>query len=146
MKTSLFPGDDTVIVYTDGGSRGNPGQAAFGVVIQTDTGTKTYAERIGIATNNIAEYSGIAFALKKLRALLGKKRAKETAVEIRMDSELAERQLNGKYKVENEEIQKLFMQIWNLRLDFGRVDFTHIRREANTEADRLVNQALDGRL
>ncbi len=140
---SLFSNNEKIVIYTDGGSRGNPGEAAFGVFIKTSTGEKTYAERIGVATNNVAEYSGIVFGLKKLKALLGKKKAKEAVVEMRMDSELAERQLNGHYKIENENIQKLFIQVWNLKLDFKSVSFVHVRRAENKEADRLVNQALD---
>ncbi|MBI1960758.1 MAG: ribonuclease HI family protein [Candidatus Liptonbacteria bacterium] len=136
---------EKVIVYTDGGSRGNPGEAAFGVVIRIGGVKKEYGERIGIATNNVAEYSGVVFALKKLKSLLGSKRAKETEVEVRMDSELAVRQLNGRYKIENAGIQPLFLRVWNAKIDFRSVSFAHVRRAENAGADALVNRALDNK-
>ncbi|MCH8318117.1 MAG: reverse transcriptase-like protein, partial [Bacteroidetes bacterium] len=83
------------------------------------------------------------FALKKLKLLVGKKNTKQTEVEIRSDSELLVSQLNGKYKIKEEHIGKLFLEVWNLRVDFGEVRFTHVRREKNKDADALVNQALD---
>ena len=136
---------DTVIVYTDGGSRGNPGEAAVGFVIKNKKGetVKSYGETIGIATNNVAEYMAVLKALQKLKQLFGKEKTEKMIVEFRMDSELAVKQLSGKYKVENGELQKLFMQIWNLKFDFGPMHFTHVPREKNREADALLNQALD---
>lgn len=130
-----------IILYTDGGSRGNPGPAALGVYIQTLE--KHYGEFLGMKTNNEAEYAAISFALKKVRALLGKQVAKQTEVECRMDSELACRQLNHEYKIENEKLQPLFLEIWNLSLDFSGVHFVHVPREQNKEADAAVNRALD---
>lgn len=135
----LFSGP--LIIYTDGGSRGNPGPAALGVVV----GSKKYGMRIGHTTNNVAEYSAIVFALKKAKQLLGKKGAKENEVEMRMDSELAFKQLTGKYKIEDVNLQPLFLEVWNLRLDFKSITFHHIPREENTEADKMVNKALDER-
>jgi len=128
-----------MIIYTDGGSRGNPGPAAAGFVIDG----RGYGEYLGEATNNIAEYTAVALALKKAKALLGKTKAKQTVVEVRMDSELAVRQLTGKYRIKNEGIQPLFFEIWNLRFDFKKVDFVHVPREKNKEADAMVNRALD---
>lgn len=130
-----------IIVYTDGGSRGNPGPAGLGVYIETLD--KGYGEFIGEKTNNEAEYEAIVFALKKLRVLLGKAQAKQTLVECRMDSELACKQLNHIYKIENERLQPLFLTIWNTMLDFKSVTFVHVRREYNIEADALANQAMD---
>lgn len=135
--------DNQVLIYTDGGSRGNPGLAAFGVVIKYNGGKKEYSEFIGRATNNQAEYQGVIFGLKKIKQLIGKERAKEARVEVRSDSELLVKQLNGEYKVIDEHIQKVWMEIWNLKLDFGTVVFKHVFREDNQEADRLVNFALD---
>ena len=83
------------IIYTDGGSRGNPGPAAIGAVV----GHKEYGEQIGRTTNNVAEYKAVVFALKKAKQLLTKKVAKETDVELRTDSELLVKQLNGEYKI-----------------------------------------------
>lgn len=126
------------IIYIDGGARGNPGPAAIGVV----AGNKSYQERIGSTTNNVAEYKAAIFALKKAKQLLGKEKSK-SEVEIRTDSELLYKQLNGQYKIKNKELQPLFIEIWNLQQDFKKVKFIHIAREENRLADRLVNQALD---
>lgn len=132
------------LIHTDGGSRGNPGPAAFGVVIEGDEiGKKEYGECIGKATNNIAEYSAVVFALKKLKSLIGSDNAKDSAVQIHADSELLVKQLNGEYKIKEENIRNLFLDIWNLKLDFGEVVFKHIPREQNHGADKMVNQALD---
>ena len=136
---------EKIIIYTDGGSRGNPGEAAIGIVIKNESGDsiKTYGEVLGIATNNIAEYTAIVVALQKVKQLLGKERTKKTEIEFRMDSELAMKQLNGEYKIENEDLQPLFLKIWNLKFDFGKMSFKHIPREKNKEADKLVNEALN---
>lgn len=130
-----------IILYTDGGSRGNPGPAALGVHIETLG--KSYGEYLGEKTNNEAEYAAIVSALKKVKSLLGKAKAKEAAVECRMDSELACRQLNHIYKIENEKLQPYFLAVWNLMLDFGAVTFVHVRREKNTIADRMANETMD---
>ncbi len=128
-----------IIIYTDGGSRGNPGPSAIGVII----GDKEYSEQIGVKTNNEAEYEAVIFALKKAKALLGKKAIKEVEVELKSDSEFLIRQLNGEYKILDEKIQFLFLKVWNLKIDFGKVKFIAIPREKNQQADRLVNEALD---
>lgn len=140
MTKTLFPTSEKLLVYTDGGSRGNPGEAAIGVVV----GGRTYGERIGVKTNNQAEYLALVFALKKAKQLLGKKKAKETDVEVRMDSELVVKQLTGRYKIEEPDLQSLFVEAWNLRLDFQSVTFVHVPRAKNARADALVNEALDG--
>ncbi|MDO8523274.1 MAG: ribonuclease HI family protein [bacterium] len=134
-----------IITYTDGGSRGNPGEAAIGVYIQDAEGNliKEYGDRLGIKTNNEAEYAAVISALKKIKALYGKEKTKKMEVEMRLDSELVVRQLSGQYKVETEHIVPLFMAVWNLKLDFARVSFNHVPREKNKDADRLVNEALD---
>ncbi len=131
--------DKKLIIYTDGGARGNPGPAAIGVVV----GEKMYGEQIGRTTNNVAEYKAVIFALKKAKQLLGKKKTKEMEVEVRSDSELLSRQLNGLYKIEGKELQPLFIEIWNLKQDFKKVNFIHVTRDKNREADRLVNRTLD---
>ncbi len=133
-----------IVAYTDGGSRGNPGPAAIGVVIEgIGKEIKEYCQSIGKTTNNIAEYKAVIFALKKIRQLAGKENLKKVKVEIRMDSELAARQLNNKYKIENKEIQLLFMEIWNLKFDFPEISFIHIKREKNKLADALLNNCLN---
>jgi len=134
-----------LIIYTDGGARGNPGPAAIGVVICNNKGQiiKKYNQVIDEGTNNEAEYQAIIFALRKVKLLFGKQKAKLMNIEIRSDSELVVRQLNGQYKIKEENLQPLFIQIWNLKLDFQNVKFVQIKREKNKEADILVNQALD---
>ena len=134
-----------LIIYTDGGSRGNPGPAALGVVIQDTSGKliKEYGEPLGVSTNNEAEYEAVIFALKKVKALFGKDKTKTMTLEVRMDSELVMKQLTGKYKIEEEKLFPLFIKIWNLKIDFGAITFTHIPREKNRDADRMVNIALD---
>ncbi len=135
-----------IIIYTDGGSRGNPGLASIGVVFcnEKEQIIKKYGEYLGDnLTNNEAEYNAVIRALKKFKALFGKKLAEKTEVQIRSDSELLVKQLNGEYKVLDEKIQPLFLEVWNLKFDFQSVRFKVIPREKNKEADRLVNEALD---
>jgi len=133
-----------ITIYTDGGTRGNPGPAAIGVVIKKEGQTlKKYFQFIGEATNNQAEYEAVIFALKKVKLLFGRKKAKTMALEVYTDSELMARQLNHQYKIKEEDLQPLFLKVWNLILDFRQVSFKHILRQQNKEADRLVNQALD---
>ena len=128
-------------MYSDGGSRGNPGPSALGVYIETLD--EQFGEFLGIKTNNEAEYLAIIAGLKKIKAVVGKARAKNTEVECRMDSELAVRQLTHQYKVEKEHIQKLCFLVWNLTHDFAKVTFVHVPREKNTVADAMANQAMD---
>jgi len=127
------------IIYTDGGSRGNPGPSAIGAVV----GGKEYGQAIGQATNNVAEYSAVIFALKKAKQLLTKVKARQTDVELRTDSELLVKQLNGEYKIKDADLQPLFIEVWNLKQDFKSVTLTHITRDKNKKADSLVNKALN---
>ncbi len=129
-------------IYTDGGSRGNPGPAGIGVWISTLD--KKYGECIGEATNNVAEYAALIFGLKKLKQLLGKSETKKYEIECLLDSELVVKQLNHEYRLKEEYIQQNFIEIWNLMLEFKNVTFKHIPREENKIADALVNEALDG--
>ena len=138
---ALFASSNKVTVSIDGGARGNPGPAAIGV--EYDGTKKRYGEAIGKATNNVAEYIALVFALKKIKALFGKEKARELTVEVHSDSELLVRQMTGIYKIEEPSLRELFVDIWNLRLDYKSVTFTHVPREKNKEADRLVNEALD---
>jgi ribonuclease HI len=134
-----------IIIYIDGGSRENPGPAALGVVFcnEKKQPIKRYSHFLGEATNNEAEYQALVFALKKFKAVFGKKIAKHSEIEIRSDSQLLVKQMKGEYKILDEKLQKLFLEAWNLRLDFKRVSFRLVSREKNKEADRLVNEALD---
>lgn len=136
---------EKIIVYTDGGSRGNPGLAGAGVVITGGEGKiiKEYSKFLGIKTNNEAEYEAVIFALQKLKALFGKEKMSQTEIEFKMDSQLAVRQLNGEYKIETQTLFPLFIKVWNLKMDFGPISFTKIPREQNKEADALANRAMD---
>ena len=140
MKTA-----EKIIVYTDGGARGNPGQAAAGVVIKNEAGDtiKSFGKAFGITTNNEAEYQAVVLALQKVKALMGREKIKNIRVEVRMDSQLVCRQLSGVYKIEEERLFPYFIKIWNLKMDFGEVLFSHVAREQNRGADAEVNQALD---
>jgi len=143
-----------IIMYTDGGSRNNPGLAAIGVWISAQGGSasggetlnKKYGQCIGIKTNNEAEYQALIFGLGKIKQLVGKEKARNYEIECRLDSELVVKQLNHKYKVKEKNICELFLEVWNLMLDFGKVDFSHIPREKNSIADALVNEALDAQV
>ncbi len=132
-------------IYIDGGSRGNPGPAAIGVVIidEKKKGIKEYGQYLGRATNNEAEYQALVFALKKAKALFGKEKIKDYSINLFSDSELLVNQMTGRYKIVNSKIQPLFLQAWNLSIDFGEIHFKAIPRAENDRADSLVNQALD---
>lgn len=136
---------NSLVIYIDGGSRGNPGPAAFGVVFtdKNEKSYKTYSQTIGKATNNEAEYQALIFALKKAKALFGKEKVKRMTIELRSDSELLVKQMRGQYKVLSPEIQPLFLKAWNLKIDFADLKFSLIPREENQIADRLLNEALD---
>ncbi len=128
-------------IYIDGGSRGNPGPSALGVFFQGQN--KKYGEFLGKKTNNEAEYGALIFALKKAKSLIGKEKVKKEKIEICSDSELLVKQMRGEYKIKNPGIQKLFLEAWNLRVEFKNLTFEAIPREKNTVADSLANQALD---
>jgi len=130
---------DQVKIYTDGGARGNPGPAGIGVVFcdQKNQIIKKYSQAIGERTNNQAEYEAIIFALKKAKKMKFKK------VECFSDSELIINQLSHKYKIKDKDLQPLFINVWNLMIDFEKITFHHIPRQQNKEADRLVNQVLN---
>jgi ribonuclease HI len=128
-----------LIIYTDGGARGNPGPAGIGVVIY-DANRQLIAEIsefLGVATNNQAEYQALIAAFKKAEALGG------ATLECYLDSELVVRQLNREYKVKNKDLASLFLTIHNLSLNFKKITYTHIPREENFVADQLANEAMD---
>ena len=136
---------DKIVIYIDGGARGNPGQAALGVVITDHHGKiiKEYGRVLGVKTNNEAEYSAAIFALEKVKALWGKTKVRNLNIEMRSDSQLLVEQINGRYKIINDKLIPLFLKLWNLKIDFGEVNFVLISRDDNIDADRMVNQALD---
>jgi len=128
-----------IIIYADGGARNNPGPAAIGVIIEE----KEYSKFLGQTTNNEAEYQAVIFALKKVKQLIGKGKCKKTEIEIKSDSELLINQLNGQYKIKEKNLVPFFIEIWNLKQDFGEVKFSQISREENKRADLLVNRELN---
>lgn len=126
-------------LFTDGGSRGNPGPAAYAFVLEAEDGTVLDArgEAIGVATNNVAEYSALVAGLE---------RAAEVGVselEVVSDSELLVKQMRGEYRVKNRALQELFLDASRLARQIQRVTYTAVRREHNELADSLVNEALD---
>ena len=126
-------------LWTDGGSRGNPGPAAFAYVLEADDGTVLDArgEAIGVATNNVAEYSALVAGLRRAVD------AGVSELEVRSDSELMVKQMRGEYRVKNRDLQTLFVEASRAAREVGRVTYVHVRREHNELADRLVNEALD---
>jgi ribonuclease HI len=130
---------DKLIIYTDGGARGNPGPAGIGAAIydQAHRPIGEISEYLGVATNNQAEYRALIAALRKASEL--------GAVELEcyLDSELVVKQLNHEYKVKNKDLAPLFLTIHNLSLNFKKITYRHIPRERNKEADRLANEAMD---
>ena len=140
MQRSLFEtsGSAHAIANVDGGSRGNPGPAGYGVRIVLDDGAIVdLKDALGIATNNVAEYNGLLAALRwavdhGVRAL-----------QVRADSELMVKQMNGVYRVKNPGLQPLYEEARALARQIGRVTFEHVRRELNKDADRLANEAMD---
>jgi len=134
-----------IFIYIDGASRGNPGPAACAAIFKNENNEiiKTYSKFLDIQTNNIAEYEALVLALQKCKQLFGKEKIKKTEIQILSDSELLVNQLNGKYKIEDLELQKLFIKYWNLKSDYGKIKVVHIPREKNKEADKLVNNLLN---
>lgn len=128
-------------IFSDGGSRGNPGPSASGAVLYSEDGEQIGSASLylGINTNNQAEYTAIIIGLEEAKAMGA------TSVELCMDSELAVKQLKGEYKVKNPEIAKRFLEVKNLLTHFDAVKIKHVRREFNKAADALVNKVLDER-
>lgn len=130
MKASL---------YTDGGSRGNPGPSAFAYVIEAEDGTvlAAHGETIGVATNNVAEYSGLVAGLKAALEL------QVSELDVVSDSELLVKQMRGEYKVKNAALRELSLEAGRVARQLGKVEYRHVLRAHNELADRLVNEALD---
>ena len=126
-------------LWTDGGARGNPGPAAFAYVLESEDGKvlDAHGEAIGVATNNVAEYSALVAGLRRAAAVGVQE------LEVRSDSELMVKQMRGEYRVKNRDLQELFLDASRAARAVGSVAYTHVRREHNELADRLVNEALD---
>lgn len=129
-----------LIIYTDGGARGNPGPAGIGVVVQSPKSkvqSRKFSKYIGEATNNQAEYRALIFGLSKAKEF------DANEIICFLDSELLVNQLTGKYKVKNRGLAPLVADVFRLTNKFKKVDFRYIPREKNKEADKLVNEAID---
>ena len=129
-----------LVVNVDGGARGNPGPAAIAAVVQGPGGEvlEERGERIGRATNNVAEYKALLLGIERAAALGAQE------LELVGDSELIVKQVKGEYKVKDAAMRELHAQVKSALRDFDRWSIRHVRREHNGEADRLVNVALDG--
>jgi ribonuclease HI len=128
-----------LIINTDGGARGNPGPAGIGVVVR-DEGGKIIAghkQYIGETTNNVAEYKALILGLVEIHKMGA------TDVLVNMDSELVVKQMKGQYKIKEPGLQLLAGEVFKLIKNFHSVNFNHVRREFNKEADKLVNEAID---
>jgi ribonuclease HI len=131
-------GGASAIANVDGGSRGNPGPAGYGVHIEHEDGTVIeLKEALPLATNNVAEYNGL---LAALRWAVGHG---VSALHVKADSELLVKQMKGEYRVKNPGLQPLYEEARALVKQIGRVRFEHVRREFNKDADRLANEAMD---
>ncbi|MBM3983118.1 MAG: ribonuclease HI family protein [Planctomycetes bacterium] len=131
---------DTATMHIDGASRGNPGPASYAVVLaRPGLPVVEEADTIGTATNNVAEYTALIEGLT-LAAELG-----VTALAVFSDSELLVKQMNGDYKVKNEDMRALYDKACALRKRFAKVTLAHVRREQNKRADQIGNDALDGK-
>lgn len=132
---------DAWVVNTDGGARGNPGPGGIGVVLRNPSGevVASGGAFLGSVTNNVAEYEAMLWGMRAARAHGASK------LVVRADSELVVKQMRGEYRVKNEGLKPLFVQAQGLRRAFDSVEFVHVRREANAEADALANDAMDGR-
>jgi probable phosphoglycerate mutase len=128
-----------IVAYIDGGARGNPGPAGYGVRIEREDGTlvEEVAEPIGVATNNVAEYRGLLAALDWALA------HDERAVLVRSDSLLLVQQMKGIYRVKHPGLVALHARAQDLAREIGRVTFEHVGRGSNAHADRLANAAMD---
>jgi len=131
-------------IYGDGGSRGNPGPSGSGAIIRNSEGETiaTVSEFIGIATNNVAEYTAVVRALETLVEMLESK-AKGAEVHVRLDSMLVVRQMNGEWKIKHPSMKPLAARVSELVPLFKSVSFEHVYRESNLDADRLANEAMD---
>lgn len=133
------------IIYTDGASRGNPGHASCGIVIQSPDGVIWVQDGkyLGIETNNVAEYNAVLWALERLSTDFAKHLP--TTVEFRLDSQLLANQLSGNFKVKNPTLQVLFTRIKNLEPQIGKINYIYTPRANNFLADKMANMALDNR-
>lgn len=139
--TELETKSSVAVVFADGGSRGNPGPSGCGAVVKSGSSDgevlASLSKFVGIATNNVAEYTGLLIGLEKALTM------GFSEVEVRMDSELIVKQIKGQYRCKNEGLIPLFNEVKRLQRQFKKFNIEHVRREYNKEADLLANQAMD---
>lgn len=139
MKKSEIKDQNTLIIYTDGGSRGNPGPSASGYVIMDENKEilEEGGEYLGITTNNQAEYQAVKLALEHAEKF------SPNSIEFRIDSLLVVNQMNGIYKIRNRDLWPVHKAIKDLAGKYPKVTYNHVRRENNKLADKMVNDILD---
>lgn len=133
-------------LYADGGSRGNPGPSGAGAVVFDNSGKRVVevADYLGVATNNIAEYNGVLRGLRALRDTYPEGYFRTASVTVKMDSKLVIEQLKGGYRVKHPNLVPLYLEVKNLiARDFSKVEFVHVPRADNADADMLANRAMD---
>ncbi len=134
-----------ITIFTDGGSRSNPGIAGAGAVIFDENGLELFgvSKFLGIKTNNWAEYEAVILGLEKAKEIFGTK-LQQMEVEMKMDSQLVQRQLNREYKIKEPTLLEQFVRVNNIIIDFfPNIKFTYIPREENKRADEFANLAMD---
>lgn len=132
-------------IHADGGARGNPGPAGAGAIIRDERGETVAAvsEFLGRQTNNFAEYEAVILALESLARLVPREARAATDVDVKMDSELVVKQVNGLYKVKHPVLKEQYARLLVAMRGFGKIAFMHVRREQNADADALANEAMD---
>ncbi len=132
-------------IHGDGGSRGNPGPAGSGAVIRDENGSliATVSQFLGVRTNNYAEYESVILAFQALQKIVPKEEWGVVSVDVKMDSELVVKQVNKEYKVKHPVLKEQFLRLREALAPFGRVQFMHVPRAQNADADALANEAMD---
>ena len=129
-----------IIIYTDGASINNPGPSGAGFIISINKEKKEYSVPLGVKTNNQAEYMAVILAIKKLKQLIGKDEIKKARIKVYSDSQLLIEQMNHRYKIKDAKVRDMFFELWNETVALN-ILFTDIKREENTEADKLSKEA-----
>jgi len=132
-------------IHADGGSRGNPGPSGAGAMIRDALGNSvaSVSQFLGTHTNNFAEYEAVILAFETLAKLVGAGKIDKTEVVVKMDSELVVKQMQGVYRVKNPTLKEQHARLKKIITTFGKVSFTHVPREQNSDADALANAAMD---
>ncbi len=132
-------------IHADGGSRGNPGPSGAGAVVRDELGNivASVSKFLGERTNNYAEYEAVILAFGEVGKLVPKEKWDKTTVTVKMDSELVVKQMNGLYKVKHPILKEQNARLKQVAGAFGKVTFTHVYREENSDADQLANDAMD---